>query len=182
MQHLLTRPVPFAAACLVAFVIAVAVTDMTSRRIPNALTVAAALVGMLSNFLAAGGWALLASVLGLLLGLAMFLPFYLARGFGAGDVKAMAAVGAFLGPKGAFFAAAWILLAGALGGLALLLAHGGREAVKELFQRWSARAWLALYTGMPPQIAPPANDAAGRRFPYGLAIACGTLVSLVRSQ
>jgi prepilin peptidase CpaA len=91
------------------------------------------------------------SVAGLVVGLATFLPFYLLRGFGAGDVKAMAAVGAFLGPKGVLLAAGLTLACGALGAVLVVMASGG----------------LAV--------------ARRRRFPYGLAIACGTVASLAWS-
>lgn len=43
---------------------------------------------------------------GLLLALAIYLPLYLIRGMGSGDVKLMAAVGALVGP-GAWFQIFW---------------------------------------------------------------------------
>ena len=98
----------------------------------------------------------------MLTGLAAFLPFYLAGGFGAGDVKAMAAIGAFLGPKGALFAAAWTLMIGALGAL-LVLAAVAYRAARTQGTTWSLR------------------HAASQRFPYGVAIACGTAMSLAWS-
>jgi prepilin peptidase CpaA len=181
MQHMLAKPPSPALVCLVAFVIAVAISDMASRRIPNVLTVTGACVGLGANWLLAGGSGALASVAGSFVGLFVFLPFYLARGFSAGDVKAMAAIGAFVGPEGALFAAAWILVAGSLGGLVLLIAIGGRTAFTALIHRWSARALVLFSTGSPVRIEPGATDAARHRFPYGLAIACGTIVSLAWS-
>lgn len=169
---------PIATSGLLAFVAAVAVTDLRSRRIPNMLTVPAAAAGVTAAFVAHGGSGVLESVVGLLAGLAAFLPFYLARGFGAGDVKAMAAVGAFLGPKGALLAAAWTLVAGAIGGAFVIVAVGGLPSAQSLLRRWLLRASLLCTTGQAPTIEAPAGDAALRRFPYGAAIACGTIAAL----
>jgi len=181
MQHLLAKPVPLIWTCAIVFVIAAAVIDTTGRRIPNVLTVPAAALGLVANCLVAGGSGLLAGVAGLVVGLATFLPFYLARGFSAGDVKAMAAIGAFLGPKGVLLAAAWTLVAGALGATALLLCLGGCIAMKALICRWSTRALVLLSTGSLARIEAPVNDVARHRFPYGVAIACGTMASLAWS-
>src|SRR5262249_20304618 len=106
---------------VLAFLAAFAVADIWTHRIPNLLTVTAASLGVMLNFRNAGGHGVLMSVAGVLTGLAVFLPFYFAKGFGAGDVKAMGAVGAFVGPHGALFAAAWTLIAGALCALVVLL-------------------------------------------------------------
>jgi prepilin peptidase CpaA len=86
------------------------------------------------------------------------LPFYLAGGFGAGDVKAMGVVGAFLGPKGALFAALGTLGIGGVGALLVL----------------AALRWQAARRGRAWQL----SDARRQHFPYGLAIACGTALSL----
>jgi prepilin signal peptidase PulO-like enzyme (type II secretory pathway) len=76
---------------------AAVVIDVRTRRIPNWLT----------GGLAAGGFGLAfgggsvtpwQALLGLALGLALMLPGHVIGATGAGDVKLMAAVGAFLGP------------------------------------------------------------------------------------
>jgi prepilin peptidase CpaA len=173
-----THALHFGTVCLLGFVCAFAVTDLRKRRIPNQLTVAAALVGLALNVWTAGSAGALFSVAGLLTGLGAFLPFYLARGFGAGDVKALAAIGAFLGVKGALLAAGWILMAGAIGGVLVLCVRGGPGALRALAHRWVLRAYEVYATGRAPQIQPPAQGPATLRFPYGMAIACGTLASL----
>jgi len=175
------HPLPIGTACLLMFLLAVAVTDMRKRRIPNLLTVPAAIAGLTLNVWAAGSTGAVQSVGGLFFGLGAFLPFYLARGFGAGDVKAMAAIGAFLGPTGALLAAGGTLMAGAIGGLLVLLACGGHAAVQSLARRWVLRTYEICATGRMPRIQAPAGDAASIRFPYGLAIACGTLTSFAWS-
>ena len=144
--------------CLLIFVAAAAIVDLRTRRIPNLLTISAATLGLVVNLSRTGGPGAVASGAGLLTGLAAFLPFYLAGGFGAGDVKAMAAVGAFLGPKGALLAATWTLLVGGVGALIVVAALRWKAARNESSWRLS--------------------EAGRHRFPYGLAIACGTALSL----
>jgi prepilin peptidase CpaA len=164
---------------LVVFVAAVAVVDLLTRRIPNALNLVGAALGIGMHVWSAGAPGLLQSGAGLLTGLLAFLPFYAAGGFGAGDVKAMAAIGTFLGVKGALLAAAWILIAGSVGGIAVLIAYGGAATLIERARRWAFQARATLDTGK-VQLWPPSKDdtLAQRRFPYGLAIACGTIVYL----
>ena len=124
---------------------------------------------------------LLQSGAGLAVGLAAFLPLYLGGGFGAGDVKAMAAVGAFLGPKGALLAAAWTLVAGGVGGMAVLILHGGLGSLGRRAHEWALRAWSVYATGRLNTSGRLLGDVARHRFPYGLAIACGTLASITWS-
>ena len=108
---------------VVALVVAViaCLWDLWTRRIPNLLTFGAALAAALwflaTGGLAAGAWALCGWCVGLLL----FLPFYLLGGMGAGDVKLMAAVGAWLGPVLVFWSGVYGAIAG--GVLADLVRH-----------------------------------------------------------
>lgn len=136
--------------------------DLRTRRIPNLLTVSAVVVGFTLNIWCWGRAGAISSSVGLLFGLAAFLPFYLAGGFGAGDVKAMAAIGAFVGPKGALLAAGCTLLVGALVGLALFAAFA-------LQPQHAGNGTTRL------------RNLIARRFPYGLAIAVGTACSFAWS-
>jgi prepilin peptidase CpaA len=139
--------------------------DLRSARIPNALTAPLAAMGLAMQA-AVGGWAGLGhGLLGLLAGLVCLLPFYVLRGMAAGDVKLMAAAGAWLGAPLTVIAVLGTLLAGALLGLAvlalnLLRSHGVRGAL------------LAVgggFVGLP---------RGGVRFPYAGAIALGVGVAL----
>ena len=172
---------PTTTVCLVTFVTVAAVADLRCHRIPNWMTVSAALIGVTVNLLTSGFPGAAQSVAGLVVGLATFLPFYLLRGFGAGDVKAMAAVGAFVGPNGVLLAAGCTLIAGAVGAVLVLIAAGGLIAALRLACDWSMRL-LAISSGAVPAPPPRAHGALStRRFPYGLAIACGTVASLAWS-
>lgn len=169
---------PFVMVALMVYLTAVAIIDLNTHRIPNRLTVPAAIIALGYNFLAAGAVGALHSGEGLAVGLGAFLPMFLAGGTGAGDVKAMAAVGAFLGPAGAFFAVLWTMVAGLIGALVVLVAVAGTSGIRELLRRWIFRAYVLCATGRAANVGRLGEDAANRRFPYGLAIAVGTLVSL----
>lgn len=168
----------FTVAALTAFVVAAAALDLTTRRIPNRLTVPAAALAFGINCFAGGAGGALHSAEGLAAGLAIFVPMFLAGGSGGGDVKAMAAVGAFLGPAGAFFAAMWTMTVGLIGGLAVLVAAAGVGGIRELVRRWIFRGYVLCTTGHMAHVTRSRDDAASLRFPYGLAIACGTIISL----
>jgi len=73
-------------------------TDFRSRRIPNWLTVPGLATGLAMNIALGGKAALLASLEGIGVGLALLLPFVLLRSLGAGDWKLAGALGAFTGP------------------------------------------------------------------------------------
>lgn len=104
------------AAALLGLVGAAVVWDLRERRIPNGLTIGAALAALALRA-PAGGDAVLAGLAGLGLGFLAALPFFALGGLGGGDVKLLAAVGAFLGPGPLPVA----LLATALAGGALAL-------------------------------------------------------------
>jgi prepilin peptidase CpaA len=85
------------AAVVAAYMTTAAATDLHSRRIPNWLTVPMALAGVAFHLLAPTGLGLGASLLGLVVGFSLLLVPYAIGGGGAGDVKLLAALGAWLG-------------------------------------------------------------------------------------
>lgn len=160
---------------LLAYVIAVAVTDLRHRRIPNGLTLAAAAAGLVLNGLGGGIAGLASAGLGLAVALGAFLPMYAGRGLGAGDVKAMAAVGAIVGAPAVFITIGFTLVGGAIAAIAVLALAG--ELVPAV-QRLHANLLLAKAGGPMASIRPVDGATAGRRFPYGLAIAGGSVAAL----
>ena len=75
-----------------------AATDICKFKVHNALTLPALCSGVLVSFWHGGLHGLAMSVLGAIVGLSLLLPFFLVRGVGGGDVKLLAAIGAWLGP------------------------------------------------------------------------------------
>lgn len=170
---------PYLDTLLLLMVSAAAVKDLESRRIPNRL-LAAGLLGALLLHLVSPQPAtgLLAWLSGMAAGLALFLPFYLVRGMAAGDVKMMAAVGAFVGPGDALRIA---ILAWCMGGVMALavVVFKGRLRMA-LANMWAIvrPMLLRLPRGPEPAIGAGGQPSAGA-IPYGVAIAAGTIVLLV---
>src|ERR1051325_1809379 len=110
--------------CAIGIAMTACVTDVRSRRIPNVLTFGAAAAAVAFHTLAPAGHGASSAVVGWFAGAAvMFIPFALG-GLGAGDVKLLAALGAWLGPLNAIWLAAYAAIAG--GVLAVIIAtyHG----------------------------------------------------------
>jgi prepilin peptidase CpaA len=164
--------IPFAVlTCLLA---ASSHMDLTTHRIPNFLTFGGVIAGLGLQLWFLGMAGLLSGLGGLALGLVLYLPLYIFGGMGAGDVKLLAAVGTFLGIKATVLAAAFSLAAGAVIGIGVLLARGIFPAV---LRRYALTIKCLLCTGN--YISPAAADASlDTRFPYGIAIAIGTLATV----
>jgi Flp pilus assembly protein protease CpaA len=106
---------------LLALAAAGAVWDVTSGRVPNTLTYTGALVGLALNALVRpSGIGLGPAALGLAVGFVPLFLVYLAGGLGGGDVKLMAAVGAFLGPYTTAYALLYSCLVGAVLSVAII--------------------------------------------------------------
>jgi prepilin peptidase CpaA len=156
---------------MLVLVVAAAVTDLVTRRIPNLLLLTATLLALPLQAL---GGNLGDAVLGWLTGLLLFLPLYLLRGMAAGDVKLMATVGALAGPAATVEIA---VLAWCWGGVMVLLLVTARGRLAELCANLRAltRPWLLRAAGLPALPEPRASVGA---IPYGVAIALATLTYL----
>src|SRR6188768_2498432 len=107
-----------------ALLIVACITDLRTRRIPNALTFSAIATALLFHLLT-GGWSAAGwGIAGCLLGFLLFFPLFALRGMGAGDVKLLAAVGAWLGPSQVVMAALATSIAGGVIALLVALGHG----------------------------------------------------------
>ncbi|HEY5756642.1 MAG TPA: A24 family peptidase [Steroidobacter sp.] len=161
-------------AALILFVLCVAIIDWRTHRIPNLLCTAGAIIGLGSQLWMHGEDGLWSALGGAAVGFSMFLPFYALRAFGAGDVKAMATVGIFLGMRGAMIAVGMTLMAGALLGVAVLLLRPTHTnaTLHRLMGLLVSPIASARGTG-------GATPTESQRFPYGTAIACGTAAALL---
>jgi prepilin peptidase CpaA len=151
------------------------VWDLRTRRIPNWLTFGAAGGGLLFHLITGGGAGLGHALGGWALGLALFFVLFALGGMGAGDVKLLAALGAWLGAGDIFWLTMYTCIAG--GALAILvsLARGYlRQAFKNI--------WLLLmhWRVMGPRPLPELTLETGRgpRLAYALPILAGTMVTI----
>ena len=84
---------------LIAVVASAAFYDVRTRKIPNWLNLSGLVLGLGLNTLLLHAHGIMVALLGLGLSLLIYIPLYLIRGMGAGDVKLMAAVGSIAGPQ-----------------------------------------------------------------------------------
>ena len=151
------------------------ISDLRTRRIPNALTFSAAACALLFHLIT-GGWTAAAwSLGGCLLGAVLFFPMFALRGMGAGDVKLLAAVGAWLGPSEVAIATLATSIAGGVIAVVVAVGHGYlKTAVRNL--------WMLLthwrVTGIRPLENVTLQGTRGPRLAYAFPIAIGTLVTL----
>lgn len=162
---------PTLAAVLIA-----TVTDLRSRRIPNWLVFPFLIAGFaVSGWL--NGWHGIArSAEGMTLAFLVFGILFWLGGMGAGDVKLVAAIGAWVGPQQMMLALVLIALAGGVMALAWALIGG---FANELFQETGNLILGRKQQQGDAQSAAPdgPRNATKRKMPYGPAIAIGTLLS-----
>jgi prepilin peptidase CpaA len=154
---------------------AACVTDLSSRRIPNVLTfgasVAAVLFGAINGGLPGAGW----SLAGWAVGCAVFMPWFLLGGMGAGDVKLLAALGAWAGPSAAVWMALYAAIAGGVFAVMVSLARGYLgEMLRNL---WGLLMFWRI-AGVQPHPELTLRTGRGPRLPYAIPITAGAVAVL----
>lgn len=168
---------------LLALLAVAGVTDYRWMRIPNWLTVAGALIGLASSTLAAARpldgfmWALA----GLATGFAILLPFYALRVMGAGDVKLMAAIGAFLGLPAILYAVLFTFITGGIAALAFAISHRASRRMADNVGAIAMSMALSAVTGTSPAAALRQAGTVGK-LPYAISIGIGTVAFVVARQ
>lgn len=164
---------------LFALLAAAVMHDVRARRIPNAIVFPGALAALALHALLPagqglfgvpmGGLGILSSLGGLALGLAILMPMYLLRLMGAGDVKLLAMVGAFVGAGDILAVSVATLLAGGVLALAWAL---WQRSLRQLLGNALQMVLHSGLSGLAGGVAPPA--AASGRLPYAVAIAAAS--------
>jgi len=168
--------------CVLALVVVAMAYDLHARRIPNWLVGAALLAALPVQVIAHGlPLAPIWWLTGALIGGVLLIPGYLMRWLGAGDVKLMTAVGALMGPRGALEA---VLAGAAVGGLLSLAALMQKRRVRRgLAGAMSILITMAAAPGeraaSGPKAAPGSAVASVGSLPYGVAIAIGSVITLM---
>ena len=152
-----------------------ALFDLRFRRIPNWLTALGWVAGIGFQTYLRGWPGAQDAVLGSLLGFGVYVLLFALRAMGGGDVKLMAAVGAFTGPKEWFVV---FILASLIGGAIALVAVLTRGELVRVARNIATVFWELVHL-RPPHGANPeldvANDRA-RTLPHGVSIAIASLL------
>ena len=148
-----------------------AAIDIATRRIPNAVSGGLAVTGLVLAVAGVTNLTVSSSLLGMAAGLALMLPGHLLGATGAGDVKLFAAAGTLLGAGQILNAFAAVAIAGGVLALGIALQ---RQRLGVTLAR-TARLCAAPERGREEIEASQGVNA----FPYGPAIAVGTILAAV---
>jgi len=161
--------------------------DIKQHRISNRIVLVGIVLGFMFNELlphglgfnspAPGGLGWLAALTGVGMGLVVLLPFYWLRAMGAGDVKLMAMVGAFLGPGQVLGALLGTFLIGGVMALAIALRAGAMLRLLGNLKFLLLDGVVKVSTGQVPTIDDLPQSVG--KLPYAVAIAVGTLSYMV---
>jgi prepilin peptidase CpaA len=151
-----------------------AIIDISTRRIPNWLTIPGICIGVCTNGYLNGAEGVKSSLLGVCAGFLLLFFAYLLGGMGAGDVKLLSAVGSFLGPRLVFYSFVWMALAG---GLIAFLVLIYKKAFSQTFRNLKLllSGWIlrTQENGVDVSLRNPSLI----KLPYGVAIAIGTVLA-----
>ena len=163
------------------FVIVAAYIDGKQLKVPNKITFPMIIAGWIYSMIAYGlsgdgwyvglGWSLAGTAVGLL----TLLPAYAIGGMGAGDVKMMAAIGAWVHVKITFYAFCLGTIVGAILAIGMIMFSG------ESKKHWNQFFFIAneIATVRNPEVL--SEIAAERKssmklLPYGIPLAIGTVL------
>jgi prepilin peptidase CpaA len=155
-----------------------AVTDLYSRRIPNPVVVAGFAAGLILNTWLAGWGGLAQSLLGFGLAILIYVPLFLLRAMGGGDVKLMAAAGALVGARDWFTLFILASIAGGAIALGMLMA---RNTLGSAFGNMMHIAKELAHFRAPYKSKPDLDISSPQSLsmPHGVAIAIGAALLLV---
>jgi prepilin peptidase CpaA len=164
---------------VLAAVLIAAVTDIWKFKVYNALTLPLLAAGLIYHGLR---HELADSLGGVLFGFAALVPLYIIGGMGGGDVKLMAAIGAWLGMPLTFFVFIASSLAAGLYALGLIVATGRLgETVVNLQIMWLRLASVGRYLGGDDKLELEVrrSDRRKRIIPFAAMIAVGVVATLL---
>lgn len=169
-------------ACLITLCGAAVWFDLREHRIPNLLTVGGFVVALALRATEAGLAGLGSGLAGAGIAFGLALPFFLMGGLGGGDVKLLAAVGAFLGLGDVFQGLAATAIAGGVMAAGLMAFRRGlfRQTLANLhtiFLTLGRRTFTGWKAGEENRAVLTLQSPGAVTLPYALAIAAGTLLA-----
>ncbi len=168
---------------LFALLLVASISDCRSYKIPNWLTFGGSAFALIYSVFVpfspqlGFGWALG----GFALGLSLMLPLYMLGMMGAGDVKLMAMVGAFLGMTHTLYAVLFVFVSGGLAALVYALWHQSLLRMAGNIKLSLTSMLFSTMGGMRPQMPVLGNESIGK-LPYAVSITLGTTAFLIANQ
>jgi prepilin peptidase CpaA len=159
----------------IVLVVLAAGSDLATRRIPNVLTFGAAIAALFVHGYMAGWSGVGTSLAGWAVGFAFFFPFFALGGMGAGDVKLLAAVGAWLGPAAAVWVALYSSVAGGVMGLVVAAFSG---YLKQAYTNLFGLLMFWRVAGIRPAPELMLSTQKGPRLAYAVPVLAGLMVTL----
>ena len=164
--------IDFGALILISSLLLVAITDFRSSKIPNLITLPLMLLGFVAALF---GWnngvTPIPALVGAVVGLLLFLGPFLAGWLGGGDVKLLAAYGAWLGMVGIVWTAIAAVMLGAMAGSIQLILKG---RFVDFLRR--AGVWMSYLVRHRKDISSEVLDRS-HRLPFGPAISCAAILT-----
>jgi len=152
-----------------------AVIDISTRRVPNWLTIPGICLGICINAYLSGAAGVKSSLLGVCTGFLLLFFVYLLGGMGAGDVKLLSAVGSFLGPTLVFYTFVWMALAGGVLAVFVLVY---KKAFSQTLRNLRSVLWGWILRTHESDLDISLKNPSLLKLPYGVAIAIGTVLAV----
>ena len=155
-----------------------AVTDVWKFKVYNALTLPLLATGLIYHGL---HFEITDSLLGILFGFAALVPLYIVGGMGAGDVKLLAAVGAWLGMPFTFYVFIASSLAAGIYAIGLVIWNQRvAETIVNLHIIWLRLGSLGRFLGAEDHVesAVQRSDRHRRIIPFAAMVAIGLVATL----
>ncbi len=148
--------------------------DGKELRVPNWITFPMVLSGLVYSTWVGGWGGLSAGLLGMAVGLLTLMPLYAVGGMGAGDVKLMAGIGAWLGWETTFYAFCVSTIVGAIMAVCMVLYRGAFEKHYKNFLLILLE-WVNIRN--PRELSRIAAERKPTMFllPYGIPICIGSI-------
>jgi prepilin peptidase CpaA len=178
-------PVPIALVLIAALI--AAVTDVWKFKVYNLLTFPLLASGLLYHAVYGGAPGFAGSFLGALIGFVLMIFLYAMGGMGAGDVKFVTALGAWLGlPLTLYVLTAGCIAAGVYSAVLLVVGASWRETALNLQILWLRLVCLGRHLGSEDRVEVEVkrHDRRRRLIPFTAMIALGLVATLLwlRSQ
>lgn len=158
-----------------------ALSDARTRTIPNVLTFSLAAAGLVASFFAGRAISPWASVFGVMTGLGLMLPQMCVGGLSGGDVKLLAAVGAWVGPLGVLI----VYLAASIVGMLIVLVQATVQG--QLVALFRNSVVIAINLAHLRELGVDNANEVGqscrsisRPLPYAVPVLAGVLVLLAK--